>query len=117
MVENNYQIVHYLGTRDIYRIKCKLTCSVTHTLNWKLLKELIKKDYKPQFHLFKKQCKRIETLFPQLCDQFMIRGNYAKSFEGFKTRLFAKITALTVVQFINKVYFNRNINNLKVSII
>ncbi len=47
----------------------------------------------------------------------MIRRNYAKSFEGFKTRLLAKITALTVVQFINKVYFNRNINNLKVSII
>ncbi|MDV3928806.1 IS982 family transposase, partial [Elizabethkingia anophelis] len=64
-----------------------------------------------------KQRKRIETLFSQLCDQFMIRRNYAKSFEGFKTRLLAKITALTVVQFINKVYFNRNINNLKVSII
>ncbi|MCT3649484.1 transposase, partial [Elizabethkingia anophelis] len=60
--------------------------------------------------------KRIETLFSQLCDQFMIRRNYAKSFEGFKTRLLAKITALTVVQFINKLN-NRNINNLKVSII
>jgi len=47
----------------------------------------------------------------------MIRRNYAKSFEGFKTRLLAKITALTVVQFINKAHFNRNINNLKVSII
>lgn len=75
------------------------------------------KDYKPQFYLFKKQRKRIETLFSQLCDQFMIRRNYAKTFEGFKTRLLAKITALTVVQYINKTYFNRNINNLKVSII
>ncbi|HFK5508611.1 TPA: IS982 family transposase, partial [Elizabethkingia anophelis] len=78
-------------------------------------KRVNQKDYKPQFYLFKKQRKRIETLFSQLCDQFMIRRNYAKSFEGFKTRLLAKITALTVVQFINKVYFNRNINNLKVS--
>lgn len=42
--------------------------------------------------------------------------DYAKSFEGFKTRLLAKITALTVVQFINKLN-NRNINNLKISII
>jgi hypothetical protein len=75
------------------------------------------KDYRPQFYLFKKQRKRIETLFSQLCDQFMIRRNYAKSFDGFKTRILAKITALTVVQFINKAYFNRNINNLKVSII
>ncbi|MGV7108175.1 IS982 family transposase [Flavobacterium sp. U410] len=80
-------------------------------------KRINQKDYKPQFHLFKKQRKRIETLFSQLCDQFMIRRNYAKTFEGFKTRLLAKITALTVVQFINKTYFNRNINNLKVSII
>ncbi len=80
-------------------------------------KRVNQKDYKPQFYLFKKQRKRIETLFSQLCDQFMIRRNYAKSFEGFKTRLLAKITALTVVQFINKAYFNRNINNLKVSII
>ncbi|QQM25270.1 IS982 family transposase [Elizabethkingia anophelis] len=80
-------------------------------------KRVNQKDYKPQFYLFKKRRKRIETLFSQLCDQFMIRRNYAKSFEGFKTRLLAKITALTVVQFINKVYFNRNINNLKVSII
>ena len=68
-------------------------------------------------YLFKKQRKRIETLFSQLCDQFMIRRNYAKTFEGFKTRLLSKITALTVVQFINKEYFNRNINNLKVSIV
>ena len=80
-------------------------------------KRINQKDYKPQFHLYKKQRKRIETLFSQLCDQFMIRRNYAKTFEGFKTRLLAKITALTVVQFINKNYFNRNINNLKVSII
>ena len=80
-------------------------------------KRMKQKDYKPQFYLFKKQRKRIETLFSQLCDQFMIRRNYAKTFEGFKTRLLSKITALTVVQFINKEYFNRNINNLKVSIV
>lgn len=80
-------------------------------------KRMNQKDYKPQFYLFKKQRKRIETLFSQLCDQFMIRRNYAKTFEGLKTRLLSKITALTVVQFINKEYFNRNINNLKVSIV
>lgn len=80
-------------------------------------KRVNQKDYRPQFYLFKKHRKRIETLFSQLCDQFMIRRNYAKSFEGFKTRILAKITALTVVQFINKTYFNRNINKLKVSII
>lgn len=79
-------------------------------------KRVNQKDYKPQFHLFKKHRKRIETLFSQLCDQFMIRRNYAKTFEGFKARILAKITALTIVQFINKNYLNRNINNLKSNI-
>ena len=36
-------------------------------------KRINQKDYEPQFYLFKKQRKRIETLFSQLCDQFMIR--------------------------------------------
>ena len=75
------------------------------------------KNYQPQFYLYRKKRKRIETLFSQLCDQFKIRNNYAKSFNGFKTRILSKITALTVIQYINKVIFNRNINNLKVNII
>lgn len=74
------------------------------------------KDYKKQTWVFRKTRKRIETLFSQLCDQFMIRRNYAQSFQGFKTRVLAKITALTLVQFINKFHFNRPINNLKVNI-
>lgn len=75
------------------------------------------KDYKPQFYPLKKYRKRIETLFSQLCDQFMIRRNYAKSFEGFKTRILAKITTLTTIQYLNKFVFNRNINNLKINLV
>lgn len=75
------------------------------------------KDSKPQFSLFRKSRKRIETLFSQMCDQFMVRRNYAKSFDGFKTRILTKITAMTVIQYINKNIFHRNINNLKISII
>ena len=74
------------------------------------------KDYQKQDWIFRKTRKRIETLFSQLCDQFMIRRNYAKSFDGFKTRILAKITALTIIQFINKFHFNRPINNLKVAL-
>jgi hypothetical protein len=70
-------------------------------------------NYKPQPYVFRKSRKRIETLFSQLCDQFLIRRNYAKTFEGFKTRILAKITALTLVQYINKFIFDRPINNIK----
>ena len=60
--------------------------------------------------IFRKSRKRIETLFSQLCEQFRIRNNYAKSFQGFKTRILAKITALTLVHYINKFIFDRPIN-------
>ena len=74
-------------------------------------------NYKKQPYIFRRSRKRIETLFSQLCDQFMIRRNYAKSFQGFKTRIISKITALTIIQYINKFSFDRNINNLKINII
>lgn len=72
-------------------------------------------DCKSQPFVFRKSRKRIETLFSQLCDQFMIRRNYAKSFDGFKNRILSKILALTVIQLINKLN-NKNINNLKTCI-
>lgn len=72
-------------------------------------------NYQVQPYIYRKSRKRIETLFSQLCDQFMIRRNYAKSFDGFKNRILSKIMALTVIQLINKLN-NRNINNLKVRI-
>jgi len=62
-------------------------------------------NYKNHPFLLRKSRKRIEILFSQLCDQFMIRRNYAKSFSGFRTRIISKITALTISQFINK-FFN-----------
>jgi len=90
-----------------------------HTANIQLEtpKRINQKDYQPQFFPFKKYRKRIETLFSQLCDQFMIRRNYAKTFHGFKTRILAKITTLTTIQYLNKFVFNRNINNLKINLI
>jgi hypothetical protein len=73
-------------------------------------------DYFEQPYVFKKGSKRIETLFSLMCDQFRIRENFAKSFVGFKTRILSKITALTLIQHLNKFVFNRPINNLKVNL-
>lgn len=47
----------------------------------------------------------------------MIQRNYAKSFEDHKIRILSNITTATVVQYINKFIFDRNINNIKTSII
>jgi len=65
--------------------------------------------------ILRKARKRIETLFSQLCDQFMIRRNYAKTFEGFSSRVMAKMTALTLIQWHNKLAGNK-LNNLKIAI-
>lgn len=69
--------------------------------------------YRKQPFLLRKARKRIETLFSQLCDQFMIRRNYAKSFDGFRTRILSKLTALTILQFINKFFNNKPVNHIK----
>jgi hypothetical protein len=73
-------------------------------------------DYCPQPYIFRKSRKRIETLFSQLCGQFMIRINYAKTFDGFKTRIISKIAAMTMIQYLNKFVYNRPLNNLKINL-
>jgi hypothetical protein len=106
-----------VGDRDYLSDSIQLDLFQTVNIKLETPKRINQKDYKPQPYIFRKSRKRIETLFSQLCDQFMIRRNYAKSFQGFKTRILAKITALTLVQFINKFIFERPINNIKTQII
>lgn len=71
------------------------------------------KEQKPGMWILKKVRKRIETVFSQLCDQFMIQRNYAKSFAGFKSRVLAKVTGLTPLQFLNKFVYNQPVGRVK----
>ena len=70
------------------------------------------KDQEHWHPVFRKCIKRIETLFSQLCDQMMLKRNYAKSLEGLKTRLMSKIAAVTMMQSINYSN-NKTISHLK----
>ena len=70
-------------------------------------------EHKPGLWMLKKVRKRIETVFSQLCDQFMMQRNYAKSFAGFKSRVLAKVTGLTVIQFLNKFIYNQPVSRVK----
>ena len=106
-----------LGDRGYLSESIQLDLFQTVKVRLETPKRSNQKDYKQQPYIFRKSRKRIETLFSQLCDQFMIRRNYAKSFEGFKTRIVAKITSLTLVQYINKFIFDRPINNIKIQFI
>jgi hypothetical protein len=62
--------------------------------------------------IFKRMRKRIETLFAQLCDQFMLKRNYAKTILGLSVRILSKITAVTLLQYINSKN-DKPINHLK----
>jgi len=62
---------------------------------------LNQKDRNPTFIPFAKARKRIETLFSQLTDQFLVIRNYAKITNSMFARIIGKISALTVSQYMN----------------
>lgn len=70
-------------------------------------------DYKKYPVIFRKLRKRIETLFSQLCDQFMLKRNYAKSFIGVAARILSKIVSLSVAQYFNKFINYKPLNEIK----
>ena len=74
-------------------------------------------NYKPQFYLFKKVRKRVETVFSQLDDQFMMVRNYAKNVTGLFSRILAKVLAVTVLQYIYKFINNQPIGHVKHALI
>ena len=102
-----------LGDRGYLSESIQLDLFQSVNIRLETPKRMNQLNYKSQPYIFRKSRKRIETLFSQLCDQFLIRRNYAKTFEGFKTRILAKITALTLVQYINKFIFHRPMNKIK----
>lgn len=75
--------------------------------------QLEQKQFPP---LLRRSRKRIETLFSQLCDQFMLKRNYAKSVAGLSTRIIAKIASVTVLQFLN-ITNNKPIGKLKYALL
>lgn len=69
-------------------------------------------DYTLYHPVYKKVRKRIKTLFSQLCDQFMLKRNYAKTVIGLSVRILTKVTSVTLLQYIN-LKNGKPINNLK----
>lgn len=78
------------------------------------------KQFRKQPAVFRKVMKRIETIFSSRFnrdDQFMIRRNYAKTFHGLASRILSKITAFTLLQYINKFISGRPLNHVKHALI
>jgi len=116
-IKNEFKDCIILGDKGYLRTDYQLDLFTNCNIKLEIPMRKNQNNFKKQPYIFRKKRKRIETLFSQLSDQFMIKRNYAKSFDGFKTRIASKITSLTIIQYINKFIFDRNINNLKISII
>jgi hypothetical protein len=109
-----YEITDCTLLGDKGYLGCEMQLDLFETAHIRLEVPMKKnqKNYKPQFPLFRKFRKRIETVFSQLDDQFMLLRNYAKDVNGIFTRILAKITAVTALQYLNKIN-NRPIGQLK----
>ena len=73
---------------------------------------LSQKNWKPKLISFAKARKRIEILFSQLTDQFLVIRNYAKITNGLFARIIGKISALTILQYVNFIN-NKPIGRIK----
>ncbi len=60
-------------------------------------------DYKRHPKKYKSKRQMVETFFAQMCDQLNLKRNYAKSFEGLLTRLTSKLSAMSILHWINHV--------------
>jgi hypothetical protein len=128
LTKANVADIHYLqyiktqiSDCQVLRHKGYLSCAIqldlfeTANIRLKVPMRKNQKGYKPQFYLYRKYRKRVETLFSQLDDQFMLIRNYAKNTAGVFTRIVAKIAAITALQYLNKLN-NRPLCHLKYAI-
>ena len=116
-IRDHYTGCLLLGDRAYLSESLQLELFETTDLLLRSPMRINQKKYKKQPAVFRKVRKRIETIFSQFCDQFRIQKNYAKSFIGFATRILAKITGFTLLQFLNKYEFNNNLNHVKHALI
>ncbi len=114
-VKYEYHDCSIFGDRGYIGANVQLDLFETAHIKMEVPYRLNQKDWKPTFIPFAKARKRIETVFSQLCDQLMIIRNYAKQTEGLFTRIISKISALTILQSINKIN-NKPIDRVKYAI-
>ena len=115
-VKFEYHDCSIFGDRGYIGKEIQLDLFETANIKLECPYRLNQKDWKPQFIPYAKARKRIETVFSQLTDQFMLIRNYAKETEGLFTRIIGKISAFTILQYINKIN-NNPIGKVKYALI
>lgn len=111
-----YQQSTIIGDKGYLKASLQLDLFETAQIHLEVPYRLNQKNWKPTFKPFAKARKRVETLFSQLDDQFMVCRNYAKQQVGLFARIISKISALTVLQYINFIN-NKPIGRVKYALV
>lgn len=96
-----YHDCSIFGDRGYIGAEIQLDLFETANIKLECPYRLNQKDWKPTFAPFAKARKRVETLFSQLNDQFLVIRNYAKNTCGLFAIIISKISAMTALQYVN----------------
>ena len=111
-----YQQCTIIGDKGYLKASLQLDLFETARIRLEVPHRLNQKNWKPAFVPFRKARKRVETLFSQLDDQFMVCRNYAKQQVGLFARIIGKVSAMTVLQYINFIN-NKPIGRIKYAMV
>ena len=100
-VKLSYQDCHIYGDKGYIGADVQLDLFETAHIWLECPYRLNQKNWKPIFIPYAQARKRIGTLFSQLTDQFLVIRNYAKITNGLFARIIGKISALTILQYVN----------------
>lgn len=115
-IKYEYQQSTIIGDKGYLKASLQLDLFETAHIHLEVPYRLNQKNWKPTFKPFAKARKRVETLFSQLDDQFMVCRNYAKQQLGLFARIISKVSALTVLQYINFIN-NKPIGRIKYALV
>ena len=111
-----YQQSTIIGDKGYLKAALQLDLFETVQIHLEVPYRLNQKNWKPTFKPFAKARKRVETLFSQLDDQFMVCHNYAKQQVGLFAHIISKVSAMTVLQYINFIN-NKPIGRIKYALV
>ena len=100
-VQWEYHDCMILGDKGYLSAPVQLDLFQTANITLEVPYRLNQKNWRPPSWTYKRFRKRIETIFSQLGDQFLTIRNYAKQPCGLFTRMAAKVSAFTMLQYFN----------------
>ena len=115
-LKHNLNNCTLIGDRGYISADYQLDLFTNASINLSVPMRKNQHDFKPFSKTKARIRKRIETNFSQLHGQFLWMINHAKSFLGLATRLLSKITAFTMIQYLNFFVFKKPINKIKTNL-